>query len=325
MTTPTAPKTSTATRFGWSYLSQWATCQTRWWNSQLRRHPKAPDGQLGLERRYQSDALLIGSAFHRFAEDWYLSGWSGDKDTGQRDLDKPLSSAVELIQHQSYRLKSQDDGTKAEAVVRGLALGYHQRYLEDTLRVAPAPDGTPLVEQEFTLDVGDGHLFTSRIDTVVFEQDDPEGLWDLEHKTADVSKVSQLKEAFYVDGQITGQQLQMEAHWGPRVRGIRANIAVKRAKNIPPYQRQDYHRGQAQLEKFQMDVRRRLKGIREGVAKYDMLLEAGMSQDEAARVAFDASQAGTQTCVSCDFLALCKNRSQSELIADIDFIPREPR
>ena len=317
---------SQATKFGWSYLTQWSTCQTRWWNSQLRRHPKAPKGQLGIEKRTVPDYLVIGSAFHKFAEDWFMSGWDGSKDTGIRELDEPLTNGVELVRSMAHKIKGGPDiATKAEAIVRGLTQGYHQYYQHDTLRVAVADDGTPLVEQEFTLEVGTGYLFTARLDTVVFDPTDPTGLWDLEHKTADASKVNGLKEAFYIDGQITGQQLQMEAQWGDRVRGVKADIAVKRAKEIEPYQRKDYHRPQAQLEKFQMDARRRLAAIKSATDEYNHLLDCHMSQDEAARVAFDASHSGTQICTGCDFFALCKNRAQSEWLVEMDYLPKEPR
>jgi hypothetical protein len=324
MTHPYTP--STATKFGWSYISTWAECETRWWNSYLRRHPKAPPGVLGLDRRYVSGALLLGSAVHRGLEEWYLSGWEGEKDTGIRDLGKAITAAVSHIHGSAGRFRAAEDMEKTEAETRSLLQGYHTTYHDETLRVAAGPNGEPLVEQEFQLDLGGGHLFTSRLDTVVFDtMEDPMGLWVLEHKTTDVSKARSLVEAFYVDGQVTGQQLQMEAHWGDRVRGVRGNFLVKRAKNVKPYQRHDYHRGQAQLEKFHMDARRRLARIEEAQLNYERLTTAGLSPDEAARVSFDASQAGSRTCINCDFMQLCKNRAQSDMLVEIDYTPKEPR
>jgi len=319
---------STATRFGWHFLSLWSSCETAWWNANLRHHPKDEDGQSGVEPRYTGPALMVGGAIHKGLEVWYLSGWdqASQKDTGHRDIDATISAAVEHIHAVWGRFRSSDSAEKAEAEVRGLLQGYHQHWSEDYLRVAPGPDGEPLVEQEFQLDLGGGHLFTARLDTVVYHpQEDPEGLWILEHKTVDVSRYRGLVEALQVDGQITGQVLQAKAHWEERVRGALGNFLIKRARSISPFQREEYPRPQVQLEKFHLDARRRLARIEESTSYYRLLLDGGMSQDEAARVAFDASHAGTQKCLGCEFLNLCKNRAQSEWTLEAEFLPKQPR
>ena len=324
---PDQPKpTSTATKFGWSFLSKWSLCETAWWYEQLRRHPKAPEGQLGIETKSVSPALLIGGATHAGLEAWWLSGWEGDRDSGARSLDAMVKAGTEHLAANVGRFRGDEAAEKAEGEVRGLLQGYHSRWSESPLRVVRGPDGDPLIEKEFHLDLGDGHIFTSRLDAVVMDPDDPEGVVNLEHKTSDVSRWNQLKEAFFVDGQVTGQQLQLEAHYGDRVRGTILDGLLKRAKSVPPFQRPPiYKRNQSQLEKFHLDARRRLDHIEYATNKYHLLVEAGMTQDESARVAFDASHAGSKTCAGCDFLALCKNRSQSEWIVDIDYKPKEPR
>jgi hypothetical protein len=264
---------------------------------------------------------VVGSAAHKFLEVWYMSGWDGDKDTGKRDLGGAMAGAMSYLAAVSHRLRDPD---KVEATVRGLMQGYHQRWQNESLRTAPILGG-PFVEVELQLDLGNGHLFTARLDTVVFEPDDPEGLWILEHKTMDVSRVGAMREALNVDGQITGQILQLRAHFADRVRGSLGNFLVKRAAKIDPYQRERYTRTQAHLEKFHIDARRRLARIDSAVAEYERYLDAGMSEDEAARIAFDASHQGTQKCVGCEFLALCKNRSQSEWVLEVDYQAKEDR
>lgn len=320
---------STVTRWGWSKLRLWQECQTKYWNSELRTHPKATT-QMGVEPRTISPALVIGGAVHKGLEVWYLGGWKDGADTGARDLGPAIQAAVAHLAHNAHRFRGgQDAYENAEVLVRGMLQGYHLKYEKDSLRVAPAPDGSPLVEREFHLSLGGGHLFTSRLDLVVFDPlEDPEGLWSLEHKTCAISKQNEAVEGWYVDGQVSGEQLQMQSHWGQeRVRGVRINMLVKpEARRVPtnPFQRHDYARPQWQLEKFHLDARRRLSAIQEATEYYN-LLTRHMTEEEAARVVFDAAQVGQGTCRGCDFLALCKNRAQSNFTLEANYQPKEER
>lgn len=332
---PKLPKSlSGGSPLGWHFMKDFKNCETYWWNRNLRPHPA---GGVGIEPRESREALAIGTAFHRFAEFWYLSGWDTEngRDTGHRNLTTALDAARRSMIEHGFDPSSEGPGSAAWAIVEQLAIRYHAKY---------GPGGTheefpsyrvhsienrlePMVEQEFWLDLGyNGYLFTARLDLIVQTS---AGLLALEHKTSAASLAGKLLDRFQLDGQATAQSIMLARHFPDEpIVGVELNVAVKdrgAKSSLPMLMRERTHRSEAQLEKFEMDAVRTLRRIDDTVGYYDSLLHSGMGYDEAARVAFDGNPDGYQ-CVGafgkCAFFDLCNNRQISDHIVGLEFEPR---
>src|SRR5258706_602917 len=319
--------------FGWHFLTNWSNCQTYWWNRNLRPHP---DGGLGIEPIESRVPLAIGSAFHTGLEVWYHSGWADAQDTGERSLAQALSAARDaLVAHGFDPTGDNEDAVGAWATLEELLTRYHSTYGPDGSQCEWPNDmvlsdtaGQPYIERELALDLGyHGYVLTARLDLIVLNGS--HGLIAREHKTSAASLANRLLDRFELDGQATTQALMLVHHFPDQpIIGVEVNVAIKdRASKspLPALIRRRTHRSDAQLEKFTLDARRKLGQIDAAVAYYESLMMAGMSADEAARVAFDGSPDGYQ-CVGafgkCAFFDLCANRPISESIVAQQFRPR---
>ena len=323
---------TSGSKFGWSYLSGWSDCPTKgylrnlapWPGSGIRIDPATrkltldqdivgdnPEGGLpiGIEPKRHSPALDIGSWVHKGMEGFYLSGIKGGQDTRQRSIEFALDEINKCLPENPT-----DQDTDNLAVALRLMRQYGAHYgLDHEVEVVFHPDGSPMVEGELWLDLGyEGYQFTSRLDLIYRRNG---YLYALEHKTTAASALSKLISRFTIDGQVTGQFLQLASHFPDEPIGaVTLNALVKdrgAKSDLPSFIRRDYARTHAQLEKFRLDMVRKLKTIDRLIEEWTDLVAKGMDFNDAAQVVFDGSPSGTQ-CVgmgySCEFLQLCQSR-----------------
>lgn len=312
------PHVGGGSRFGWSWLSSWDKCETLWWNRNLRPHPS---GSLGIELPGYKPALDIGIRTHTGLENWFRSGYV---------LDAAL---------QSHRDKhGGDDGLLAgadQALVDSVATtdrllrAYDAKYgLNGTHPDHPHKEIVS-IEDELQLDVGyGGYMFTARLDLVWRYSG---YIWALEHKTTNARQFNGLTARIDLDGQFTGQNMLLTEHFpNEHVGGVTADILLKdrgAQSKFPELLRKDTSRSPEQLEKFRLDVARKLDRIDNAVGNYRELLSKGVAHDDAATLTFDGSPDGTQ-CVNllgykCDFYDLCLNRRISSKLVETQFVPRQ--
>ena len=332
---------TSGSRFGWSYVQTASDCPTKWYLRNLAPWPGSGvavdpfakklfmpgvEGPLpvGMESQRFAPALDIGTRFHSGVEAFYRSGLSGGKDTGVRSVNDALDACAAGLAEDASE-------PEQEAVADALRLlrNYLAFYGQDPdVEVYMFPDGQPGVEAELWLDLGySGYQFTSRLDLIYRKAG---YLWSMEHKTTAASAYGKLISRFSIDGQVTGQFLQLQSHLTDEpIGGVTLNAAVKdrAAKStLPQFGRRDYSRTPAQLEKFRLDIVRKLKQIDQWVEEWMDLVAKGMDFNDAALAVFDGTPNGTQ-CVgmgfSCEFLELCQNREVAGRLLLDNYRPRQ--
>ena len=298
----------------------------------------SPSLPIGLEAKRFSAPLDVGSRVHLGLEAWYLSGVQGGHDTQVRDLEMALAAVAK-----DFPTDPTEPEVEALSLAQRLVRDYVTFYGNDPgVEVVVFPDGQPAVEAELWLDLGWGgtegqpgqpgqpnYQFTSRLD-LIYKRDGY--LWALEHKTTAASAYGKLLSRFTLDGQVTGQFLQLASHFpNEPIGGVTLNALVKDRSvksGLPAFSRRDYARTPAQLEKFRLDITRKLHTINLWVEEWLELVAKGMSPEDAALAVFDGTPNGTQ-CVgmgfSCDFLSICQNREVASRLLLDNFEPREYR
>tara|TARA_Y100000310_G_scaffold2787_1_gene3617 strand:- start:9 stop:1142 length:1134 start_codon:yes stop_codon:yes gene_type:complete len=313
------PQTTKGTRFGWSFIKLYKTCEMRWFNQYLRPHPA---GGTGTEATTISKPLYVGDLFHHGVEHWYLSGW----EDGSYDVDCAISALRDRAKERQPEVPDTDwaDWT---GQAEDLLLHYHQFYGPGGLQpeypqyqVACDNNGEPLIEREFVMDMGypyqhntgdtaQNYVFTSRIDACMMFNNN---LIALETKTVDTSRVSRLMLQFQVDGQCSGEIWLLRSAF-PEVdnAGLHLNMIVKRAgKGKDPFRREPYHRSDIDLEAFRISTVRTLRRIDNAIGEYTGLIDKGVEIDEAARRVFDSYPDGFSCSgnFACDYLFSCMSR-----------------
>jgi hypothetical protein len=311
------------TRFGWSYLSDFKVCPYRWW---LRNHRPHPSGGTGLEPLTTASPLLIGSATHEGLAAWYKSGWKGGEDTGARDLDAAIESARTHFAKRRSEFATTDDFDDGWATTSRLIQSYHAWFGPvgpepdfPLTRVMGGPDGEPLVEREFQLDLGyGGHVLTARFDLVAHSFGHPSVF---EHKTSAATGVGRLIDRMSIGGQPSAQLLILGSYLGDAGGDVTINILVKNRgskSNLAPFVRHPTGRTPEELDRFRRDAVRTLKRIDDSLGEWHQLMASGMDSDEAALVAFDGSP-DTQACVGfsrCSFYGPCKSTGYQSHMLD---------
>lgn len=335
--------------FGVHYITDFATCPTKFYWRNLAIWPGVylsvgPDGAItdareaqafadsptlpvGVEQRGFAPALDTGSRVHAGVAAFYLSGCRDGEDSGERSLDAMLEAAREDPPWP-------DDPTEGHYESLALADKMLRRYFEvykaeDAVRVAFDPEGQPLVEREFWLDLDyNGYRFTCRADLVYWQNG--EYLRFMEHKTCRASDLPKWLKRAELDGQFTGQFLMGRSHFPDQpFDAVSLNALVKdrgAKSNLPDMMRKPYSRSNAQLEKFRIDTVRKLKRIDESVEEWRDLIGRGMEPEDAAKVVFDGSPSGYEcvgTGISCTFATLCSNRERLSSILLDSFQPRQ--
>lgn len=327
-----APSTG-GTEFGWSYISNYKACPMRWFN---RYHRPNKEGGLGVAPMKTASPLLIGSGTHEGLAAWYRSGWRDGEDTGHRNLDRALDAAEAHFATRRDEFEDESAYDDGLAMVRKLLTGYHDWYGEGGpeqeyphYKVLGDPEtGEPLIEVEFRVPLGQGYVFTTRLDTVVSLQ---QFAYDLEHKSWAAQGVSAGFDRFGIDGQGTGQIFALKDRYPElSVAGIIVNALVKNRgarSNKPPFERNITGRTEQDIEKFKLDTARTLAQMDAALEEFRHLVQGGLSVNEAANVVFDASPPSVvcRGFSRCEYYAPCKSRGYEQSLFDSNYRAPKPR
>lgn len=301
-------------RIGWSALSQFAECEFNWFLSYVVPHPK---GGFGIGQG-DARALWVGAMFHEAMKAWFLSA----PETAQYSLDAALSALETSVRENGLRERDPDRAAEWESETAQL----FRRYALECGPTGADPDGDrfrvafdaegPLVEREFEVDLGyNGYYYTTRIDLVAWDAATPNQLLVVEHKTCDVSRAGSALRGYALDPQLSGETLAVAAAWQRPVVPV-INMVKKRAAQKNPCRAwEPMPRSQVDLEKFRIDVVRRLKRMDEKVEEYKELVARGVPALEAGSMVFDGSPKG-KVCADqgrqCAFYDACYRRSTRE-------------
>lgn len=289
---------SGGTEIGWSALSQYARCPLQWALAELLPHPS---GGAGIASR-PGRALIVGTLVHAWLAGWYRS----DPEHGNYDADAGFAALNEAALEFSED-DLQQSGASNKATPLAEALDLCRRYAAECCATGPDPDRErfivaiddegPLVERYFKIDLGyGGYYFTSRIDTIGWACDDlptttsPGTMVIPEHKTCDVSKRKATLDDLALSGQFSGEAMAVRNELGhkgkiiPYINLIQKRAAARDVCRIwEPNERTD-----ADLEKFRIDVVKRLKHMDADVAEYRELVKAGVPPLTAIHLVFSA-------------------------------------
>lgn len=328
------PRSAGGSARGWSYFTTFKDCEWKFYLKYL--HALAAQGSdhevQGIDPRHTSSALLIGSLFHTGVETLYLSGWDGQRDTGNYDPDAAIKAAEEERDQRAAEWASEAQRDKDWALAASLISLYYQHYgpggrEQDYpgLKITSYQD-RPALEIELAIDLEDelGSVFTSKFDAILEDQDGV--IWGLEHKTSSASRAWAQLQKFFLDGQITGQYINLLAHYPDRqVGGVIINMVVKdAAKDKPRFRRQTYQRDEESIFGFLRSMKRDSLRIHQTIQEWKFRTDGGKDPWDAALATFDTNPPADR-CVStfkCDFYDVCLNRNLAKKVLVNDFIPK---
>lgn len=349
---------------GWSYYSAWGSCPWKAWLKYHYREPSTPVDIQGTEARLTPRPLLIGSMFHEALEAYYQSGWKVDSapitrrvqymgadqvvtesvlhghDSGTYDPEAAVFAASDMAGRRADEWPGELERQADLADVISLVAKYHQHYGPSgthtdfpnfRLAADPYDPSRPALETELAIDLGDGLLFTSRFDAIFI--DEQGALWGLEHKTSAASRVHALFQKAHLDGQVTGQWVNLCAHFVPqqaRIGGVALNVTVKDAgRGKDPFQRRFFHRTDDLMGRFVTNVKRQAQRINAWLEEIDdCVVGQGVTPYQAALGILDSLPPSDQ-CYGfgkCDFYDICLDTGLGErILAGQDFVPRRSR
>lgn len=311
------------TRCGSTYIALADRCWRKWFNSHYRPLYD-PAGNLlgrGLQRRTTALPLLSGRLLHEGLAAWYLSGCRNGEDTGERDIERAVTTLAAHALRAEHEYESPDacaaDASRLEVTLRS----YHDWYgpggrLQEwpELRVAFDAEGQPVVEREYEIRLSPGYIFTTRIDLVAWHHG---FLKTMEHKTSHPMFVRQRLSSARYDAQFTGEAFAMR-HLFPDtpLAGVLVNVIVKdRSVNskFDVAERDTTTRSDAQLERWRSATLATLRDIDRRVEGFEQAAGPQPTPEAIERAADDwFPVTGTRTgeCGAfnrdCDFARLCQ-------------------
>ena len=300
---------------GNSYIAKFAQCPRDWFHSYY--HPF--DGGKGIRSRFTSEHLLKGRVFHEGIAALYTSGCRDGEDTGEWDLD--LAISVLEMDHASASVEYESE-QKAEEdllLVRSMLIAYHDEFSPvganpdyPVIRVMHDGEGKPLVEREFSVDLGfGGYVFTCRADLIITHHGYPK---IMEHKTsAPGFWASKRLNAIHTDSQFTGECFVLASLFPDEpIDGVLCNVVIKKGKSkiaLRESTRRDHH----DLNTFRMAVLDILLQIDQRVEAFENDMDSGHTLMESMDRWFPDHGTRTGGCENyggCQFQRLCLNKGR---------------
>jgi len=330
VTTPAAPLGPS--RFGSHFLGEFRTCPARHYFSHLAPHADSETSR-GLQTFTTSSPLLVGAAVHEGLAAWYRSRCAHGADSGLPDLDGAIAAAEAHFTLRRAEFVDDETFVADLALTTRLLREYHEYYGPNgltpeypDLRVV-CDNAGPVIERELSLDLGDGHEFTARLDALVTYHG---RTYTLEHKTTSAQGLSKLFTSMGMSTQALGQHTILHSLGDPLLRpeGVLVNALVKNrsAKSgRPPFERQIVT-FDTNMDgwKFRQDAIRTLGQIKAAKAEYTMLVDGADDPYDAARWVYEQRGRSTGACFSfsrCPYLDLCRSPGR-ELTLTRSFKPR---
>ena len=304
---------------GNSYLSKWAQCPRAWFNSFYRPF----EGSQGVRPRYVSEHLLKGGTFHEGIAELYLSGCRDGEDTGEWNLDQ----AIGILESHHKRNESQyEESTLYETdlnLTRSMLTAYYSEFglggpSQDypTIRTLHDGEGLPLVERDFSVDLGyGGYVYTCRADLLILHHGYPKVM---EHKTSAPGLWAQKRVAsIQFDSQFTGEIFVLKALFPDEIlEGALVNVVIKGGKTKIAL-RESTTRSDEDLRHFRLSTIHILQQIDEAVHKFNQALIEGNDIEWAMSLYFPDHGERTQACDNyggCEFRSLCRSKNRIDRV-----------
>jgi hypothetical protein len=302
---------------GNSYLSSFATCPRRWFNSYYRPF----EGSKGIRAQFISEHLIKGSTFHEAIAELYLSGCQDGEDTGEWNLDRAVAKLE--IHHASSvsRYASEEKADEDKILLTSMIIAYYDQFSLNgaapdypTIRVMHDGAGEPLIEREFKVDLANsGYVFTCRADLLIHHHGYPKVM---EHKTSAPGFWAQKRlNAIHTDSQFTGECFVLASLFpGEQIDGVLCNVVIKKGKTkiaIRESTRRDHH----DFNTFRLSALDILQQIDHRTEGFSNDLDAGYPEEEAINRWFPDHGTKTGACENyggCEFQVLCRNKDRVE-------------
>jgi hypothetical protein len=291
-----------------SYLRDAASCRRlEFWRYRF----VWPDGSgRGVETKWTSMPLLIGSAVHAAVAAWRLSGWQ----TGQYDGAAALAAAREHAEARRDEFESEDTFADALAEATDLVTRYCTQWAHEYPDVRVwALDGQPAIERLFEVPLGESGLrLNVRPDAVVIAHD---FLAVMETKTASASRAGATFAAQEVSPQ-TLAELWVLRSLGDPAAGIYVDVAVKgNTRTVEKFQRRLVTVDERLVDEFPALVQDMLADVLSAASAPYLPLEAQLS-------AFPMTGMLTGRCDGCPMRSLCWNPGREAATLAGGFRPR---
>jgi hypothetical protein len=302
---------------GNSYVAKFAQCPRDWFNAYYRPF----EGSKGIRSRFTSEHLIKGRVFHEGIAALYKSGCRDGEDTGEWDLD--LAVSVLELEHTaaSVEYESEEKAEEDLLLVRGMLINYHDEFGPNgnqpdypLIRVMHDGNGEPLVEREFSIDLGfGGYVFTCRADLLITHHGYPK---IMEHKTsAPGFWATKRMNAIHTDSQFTGECFVLASLFpNEQIDGVLCNIVIKKGKTKIAI-RESTRRSVEDFNSFRMSVLDILTQIDHRTEQFENDMDSGHSLEESVDRWFPDHGTRTGGCENyggCSFQRLCLNKNRME-------------
>ena len=313
------------TPIGSSYLRAYVACPYSFFNQYLRPENVEENNHelVGIQSTYTAPALLAGTMFHAFMEELYHSGCKDGIDTGQWNIDQAIvaleKSRDEVEPKYEKPSKFIEDYDDIHTVCRTYVDHYgpysnspYQEYPNYT--VAFDGDGEPLIERQFSLDLGYKDYYATIKPDVIMYRDGY--LITRDHKSAAKGSGKQRLNNINIDCQFTMEYMILGALFPDEpFDGSEVNIAQKgyiASSKVPiedRFLRGTTTRSPDDIASFKADTIDLLEKIDQAVANFRDLWKSTGDLELAAGLAFPRHGMRIDNCHSfgrpCDFIDLC--------------------
>lgn len=308
------------TPIGSSYLRTFWACPYMFFNQYIRPLGDLEDGGqlVGIQPRFRSRALSMGSMNHSFMEHLYRSGCRDGADTGEWDIDY----AIEGTQATKTSVKDayEDEAEWQEDYDNAILLGryYVERYGSHgttpdwpRFQVAFDGEGVPLIEREFSLDMGFNDYYVTSKPDIIMTRDGY--LITRDHKTAARGWGQRRAANIHTDPQFTMEHMILSELFPEEAfEGSEVNIIVKglvSTTKAERFFRNTTTRSMSDVASFKADTIDLLERIDQAVANFQELYESTGDLELSAGLAFPRHGVRTDNCHAfnraCDFIDLC--------------------
>ena len=312
---------------GNTYLSTFWKCPRKWFNHYLRPYV-TQDGtgeSEGIRPRFQSEDLLKGGTFHEAMEALYKSGCRDGEDTGEWDLNlaQDVLEAEHLKRQPEYEHLhkwEEDQGLLNQMLVNYYNTcgpgGDKQDYPQ--IKVLHDGNGEPLIERDFTIDLGyGGYYYTCRVDLLMEYHGRPRVM---EHKTSAYGMwVNKRAASIHFDSQFTGELLVLKSLFPEEpLDGAVVNIIIKGGKT-ELVRREHTIRDDEDLRTYRYSCLDVLKQIDQRVERFRDALVKGIPMQTAVNLYFPDHGERTGACLEyrgCEYQRLCRNKGREAKILE---------
>jgi hypothetical protein len=320
-----------ASSYGAHFFKDWDSCEKYWWFHHRAPHPERGTGLVPF---FVEQPLVVGTLTHRGLDAWLRSGATD----GKYSLDAAIEAVRQEVQQFQGKMKSPELAEESLRDTEHLLEDYHSNWGPGgvncdypLIQVVSDTQG-PIIEREYSIDLGGGRAFTCRVDAVIWVQD--KWYYVYEHKTTSPSYLERLLTTMRLDSQSVGQSLVLRKDpyfSDKRIQGVMLNVLVKKGKTRK-HARDPITHTDGIVHQLEHDIKDKLEKQDRKMQRYQQGLDRGLSTWDAARV-FNLTGTSNGSCFAynrlCAYYDLCSAPGREEdLVSTGTFkpyrLPEEP-